>query len=45
MKVMAAKLNRLIQKLVIQWHVVAESCPTSHSQFQQRVGELVGTSS
>jgi hypothetical protein len=32
-------------RLVIQWHLVAESCPTSHSQFQQWVGELSGTSS
>jgi hypothetical protein len=38
LRVVTAKLTRLTWKIVIPWHLVAESCPTSHSQFQQWVG-------
>jgi hypothetical protein len=37
---MAAKLNRLIEKVVIQWHLMAESCNICSSLPYRSLGEL-----
>jgi hypothetical protein len=42
---MVAKLTRMTQKIVILWHLVAESCTTCHSQSSQQVRELLETPS
>jgi len=43
--VMAAKLTRLTQKIMIQLHLVAESCTICNSRSRQSVRQLLDTPS